>query len=527
MISVIIPVHNTEKYLEMCLKSIINQTYKDLEIICINSSTDGSEDIIKRFQNEDFRIRLINDANSSYGYKINLGISNAIGDYISIIDSDDYVQQEMYADLLPVIEQNELDFIKSNYASFCDNEMISINKCIEFSKLYNKTLDKSYRASILQNGNICIWTGLYKKTFLTQNHISLNESPGASFQDTGFAFQTYATYSKCYFSDKYYYMYRTDNVSSSVKDVNKAFTVIYESNFIEDKIKKYNLSLNCKRAIKIRLLEIFYWNYCRLTPEIGSEFSLKIKNWLINFDKEFNLKSNFASSIQEEFYTLLNAKNDFDNGLIDFAHAHKIRMRNVFPDICDISIIIYNSNTENLYKMLDSLLQQDYLNSEIIIVSDEYTERLNKYKLINSTVKIISKDKNISELLIQIHGEYVLFVNDYHEFYNNSINNAITFMKKLSCDLLFINMYYSFNSEQFEQNNQYNNMEVAILDENNSPVLGETKSLLPLFVKMLKCNTLKDFDVNRKLSKLFDYEMTVMKNIKNKRFLSWKLSQNY
>ena len=94
-ISVIIPVYNTEKYLEQCLESVINQTYKDLEIICVNdASTDNSFDVINEYSKKDSRIKYINfETNKGVSAARNVGLEAATGDYICFIDSDDWIEQ--------------------------------------------------------------------------------------------------------------------------------------------------------------------------------------------------------------------------------------------------------------------------------------------------------------------------------------------------------------------------------------------------------------------------------------------------
>ena len=95
-ISVIVPVYNTEKYLERCIKSIINQSLTDIEIIVINDgSTDNSEQILKNFACKDSRIRIINQKNAGLSITRNNGLQIASGEYISFIDSDDYIHKDM------------------------------------------------------------------------------------------------------------------------------------------------------------------------------------------------------------------------------------------------------------------------------------------------------------------------------------------------------------------------------------------------------------------------------------------------
>ena len=95
-ISVIVPVYNVENYLSQCMESIINQTLKDIEIICINDgSTDLSKEILEKFQKEDKRIILVSKSNGGYGSACNTGLSLARGEYISIVEPDDYIDKNM------------------------------------------------------------------------------------------------------------------------------------------------------------------------------------------------------------------------------------------------------------------------------------------------------------------------------------------------------------------------------------------------------------------------------------------------
>ena len=88
-ITVLVTVHNSEKYLKQCLESVCKQSFKEIEVLCIDGgSTDTSPEILKAYQRHDSRIRIINDPNTSYGHKINIGIIQARGDYIGILESD-------------------------------------------------------------------------------------------------------------------------------------------------------------------------------------------------------------------------------------------------------------------------------------------------------------------------------------------------------------------------------------------------------------------------------------------------------
>ena len=96
-ISVVIPVYNVEKYLEQCLDSVIAQSFEDIEVICVNDgSTDSSLEILKRYANNDSRIKIISQKNKGAGAARNVGIENAAGEYVYFMDSDDYLNADAF-----------------------------------------------------------------------------------------------------------------------------------------------------------------------------------------------------------------------------------------------------------------------------------------------------------------------------------------------------------------------------------------------------------------------------------------------
>jgi glycosyltransferase involved in cell wall biosynthesis len=106
-LSVIIPVYNVEEYLERCLDSIINQSYQEMEIILVNDgSTDKSGEICARYAKTDARIQLVNKENGGLSSARNTGIEIANGDYLTFVDSDDYIDLNTYADNMPFLMEN-------------------------------------------------------------------------------------------------------------------------------------------------------------------------------------------------------------------------------------------------------------------------------------------------------------------------------------------------------------------------------------------------------------------------------------
>ena len=109
-VSVIVPVYNVGKYLEECLNSIINQTYKNIEMVIVNDgSTDNSLDIIEKFKNKDNRIKLINQINKGVSVARNIGLLNSTGNYIFFVDPDDYIEIDCINKLVEKITGNKVE----------------------------------------------------------------------------------------------------------------------------------------------------------------------------------------------------------------------------------------------------------------------------------------------------------------------------------------------------------------------------------------------------------------------------------
>ena len=116
IISVIVPVYNTAKYLNRCLDSICNQTYKYLEIICIDDgSNDGSEKIVDEFAYKDKRLKILHQSNHGESHARNMGLRMATGEYITFVDCDDYLERTMYQQMADAIEKYNVDMVACRY----------------------------------------------------------------------------------------------------------------------------------------------------------------------------------------------------------------------------------------------------------------------------------------------------------------------------------------------------------------------------------------------------------------------------
>ena len=280
-VSVVIPVYNMEKYLRQCLNSVAGQTLKDLEIICVNDgSTDSSKAILDEYAAKDSRFIIIDKPNSGYGHSMNCGFDKATGEYIVIVESDDYADPEMFKDLYREAKKYSLDVVKSGfyyYWSVPEEKNIEekVGSKIMCSRVFCPVTDFRSRMEQADFFNIkpTIWSAIYRKDFIRENHIRFNETPGASFQDSSFNFKVMALAKRLKLTEKSYLHYRQDNEASSVNSPGKVFCVCDEYQEMERFLNEH-LELKGKlEKIRTRIkYDSYIWNYERLAEPLQRQF---------------------------------------------------------------------------------------------------------------------------------------------------------------------------------------------------------------------------------------------------------------
>ena len=301
-ISIIIPVYNVEDFLCECLDSVIKQTLHEIEIICINDgSTDNSKQILEIYKQNDNRIRIIDKQNGGYGQVINIGLITATGEYIGILEADDYVLPQMYELLYKAAEStsHSVDFVRSDHIQFIEDEN-GQQKYINSTRkeYYNRIIKPRAEPNVFTSHPVNC-TGIYKRSFVALNMIRLNESPGASFQDNGLCFQLFFFAEKIYFINKAFYMYRRDRGDSSINDMSyqKAFCIFSEYEFIYQLMCQHNerkksyldlFTLRCTRA--------FSYQGERISTEYKAAFFIKYSQVLNELKGKNELVTNLLST---------------------------------------------------------------------------------------------------------------------------------------------------------------------------------------------------------------------------------------
>lgn len=223
-ISVIMPSLNVEGYIDECIRSVINQSYTNLEIICIDAgSTDKTVEILEGYAYNDSRICILHSDIRSYGYQMNMGLQYATGEYIGIVETDDFLAADMYEKLITKADLFDLDYVKSDFKGFVTlgsgHKLYMDNKMSADKQYYNEII-QPYKYPDIYLRDFNIWKGIYKKKFLTDNKIVFNETKGAAFQDIGFVLQTITCAERAMYIDDFGYQYRLDRGESSSNNPN-------------------------------------------------------------------------------------------------------------------------------------------------------------------------------------------------------------------------------------------------------------------------------------------------------------------
>lgn len=227
-VSVVLPVYNADKYLRQCLDSLKAQTLKDLEFICVNDgSTDKSLAIIREYQKGDLRFIAIDKPNSGYGHAMNCGLNVARGEFVGIVEPDDFVKPQMYERLVAVADSTGVDFVKSGLFYHWSNRPDREIKITNDVSLVGRVLSPKSDIGIF-NATMNNVVGIYRRDFVERFHIRFTETPGASYQDNSFYLQTHFLAKSAYLLNESFYCYRQDNAASSINSKGKAFAIFEE-----------------------------------------------------------------------------------------------------------------------------------------------------------------------------------------------------------------------------------------------------------------------------------------------------------
>lgn len=220
LLSVIVPVYNTEKYLNRCIQSIVNQTYKNLEIILIDDgSTDNSGNLCDKWAKKDDRIIVIHQKNAGVSSARNVGLDIAKGEYITFVDSDDYIENNTYENVVNVFELYKVDIV----AFQCIMELYKLKRYMTKSKygLIDYKVDKTPILDMFleKHEQFYLWCTVFKRNIIEQIRFIEDLKFG---EDCYFSFDTILNSNSMYIMNETYYHYWCNEESATRKfDCNK------------------------------------------------------------------------------------------------------------------------------------------------------------------------------------------------------------------------------------------------------------------------------------------------------------------
>lgn len=311
LISIIVPVYKVEDYLEKCIESILNQTYKNIEIILVD---DGSPDrcgkICDDYAIKDNRIKVIHKKNGGLSEARNYGINIASGEYILFIDSDDYIDKNMCEILIKEAKKNDSDIVICNYYNVKENDYFINKMSITNNKILLTNLEmmkifflKGYSETII------VWNKLYKKKLFYTNE-NIRFPVGKLHEDIFTIYKLYYIANKIVVVNKplYYYVQRKESIMGKFSEKN----IIAHMDCIKEYyIFSKNKKINMKYMVQIASLRIYL---------LCVYLSLENKNKKKEKKYYLDIMRDYIISNLKDFYTnpYLDLKNLFKFFIIKF-----------------------------------------------------------------------------------------------------------------------------------------------------------------------------------------------------------------
>ena len=345
-LSIIVPVYNTEIYLKECLDSLVNQTFKDIEIIIVNDcSPDNSEAVILEYQAKDPRIKYIkHDKNLGLGGARNTGITNASGEWIAFVDSDDYIDLNTYKTMLSLMDKHKANLGMFSVVNFDDDTKEETYDPYFDCDIDTLTTINHQNFNRIKDGIVC--NKIFKSSDITDNNITFPEH--LKHEDEEFWFKYVAMVEPSVIgSNKKFYHYRQRSNSTmgqrevSRKDLPQICLNIYS--FLQQNRKKELY----RQFLLSSLVQYLYYHYEKVQPIYQTTFQEQVLQLFQNME---------ITKEELKQYSLLNLFY-VDNS--------------ISPSNIKISIVIPIYNAEvYLKECLDSIINQTFKNIEIIIVND-------------------------------------------------------------------------------------------------------------------------------------------------------------
>lgn len=435
-VSIIVPIYNVEAFLPECLESIQNQTFTDWECLMFSDgSKDGSIDIMKSFAEKDSRFVVIEKENEGYGATCNRGLERAKGEWISIVEPDDFIDPHMYERLLSNTDltNEKIDIIKGGYWLFYDGKdgykdaVDTPNLCYFMPKHRSIFSLNEFAEPFYHHPSI--WSAIYRKDFLNGDNknnetIRFKPIPGAGWTDNPFFAQTMVLANKiCWNPGKYYYYRQTNpGASSLLKDFHLPF----------DRLRDMREFLS-KQNISREVLQAFYSREFDYVNSLITEFGFDDKNPEIRK----LIREVFSSMDSKEVFLMASRlRPEFMDYYMDFlgssyeVKAHKAESN---PEL---SLVIFTHNAHSwIVDSLKACTSISNISCEFIIVdshsldstlniANRFTDKDKRFTILQNDNLYTVKDM-LSKAVDYAHGEYTIFMPSSYIINENVLRAAL------------------------------------------------------------------------------------------------------
>ncbi|MBO5435491.1 glycosyltransferase [bacterium] len=481
-VSVVVPIYNVERYLRECIDSIINQTLEDIEIILVDDgSSDGCPAICDEYAAKDSRVKVIHKGNGGYGTACNRGIAEATGEYIGLVESDDWIEPDMYEKLYNQIVRFDAEVCISSFyeykseSTFPDGShnknYIETIENIDSTKLFS-ILDYPFLYTVHPS----VWSKLYKSNFI--KNIKFDETPKTSFQDGPFITEVFCRTKKIIGLKDYLYHYRVDNeMASSVntRRDEKLIKILDSWEIAKNILKKYDMFESLKeefffqasksglrfyRNIDKKYKYKFFKRWKEFVKEIKGDESFTFKYF--NYARKHFIKSVLNDKFRESLFDEYDAFHAFGIPIIEKTSRNGVKKHKVLGITIAKKI---NKKLSTTKKILFGLIKikKDEKNKKYYILGVQVKNKKITTPPTQPPFEQYFENQQISILANSSHA----YLKQYHNLYNNAeifiiaCGPTINYFKPLNSKIYIginrafmrsdINYDYLFAQDQFPE----------------------------------------------------------------------------
>jgi len=274
-ISVILPVYNVAQYLRQCLDSIINQSLKELEIICVNDgSTDNSALILEEYAAKDKRFIIINQENCGQGVARNKGLEIASGEYVAFVDPDDWIDLSTFEAAYDMISRNNADILSYDFKEykeafgrykkkcFADELKKVYNIDIKNGQIYNNNLLKGHKLTAVQ---LYVWNKLYSREFINRHCIRFAENKFA--EDHIFSIAAFLNANSICYLSRFLYYYRTRKTNNKKCFSDDNFCIFENIDLLKNYLIEHGFFEELKDEFEKYRYNVYIWHYNKVFPK--------------------------------------------------------------------------------------------------------------------------------------------------------------------------------------------------------------------------------------------------------------------